>query len=75
MNIIIVQTTFTFYLSQSHMVIYEIDSGDKHSEQYLHSDRTVALINHMLTLDEANVVCTSGKDLHIVPCQVKLKVD
>ena len=57
------------------MVIYDIDSGDKHCEQYLQSDRTVTLINHIVTLDEANVVCTSGKDLHIVPCQVKLKMD
>ncbi len=60
---------------QSRIVIFDVESGKKHSEQYLLSDRTMTIISHVLMLDESSLVCSSGKDLHIVPCSVKLKLD
>lgn len=44
-------------------------------EKQLEMDRGVSIVRHVQALDSSSVVCSSGKDVYIVPCDVKLKTD
>ena len=68
--------THTHTHTQSYVVLYNLENGQKHSEKQLESERGVSFLRHILPLqDGASVVCSSGKDVHIIPCQLKLKTD
>lgn len=64
------------YFSQSHVVVYNIETGEKHSKKAVELlERGVALIRHIVALDSAHIVCSIGKDIQIIPCNLKLKID
>lgn len=66
-------TTHTY---KSHIVIYDVETGEKLSKKLVElQDRGVALIRHINALDSAHIVCSVGRDLQVIPCNLKLKID
>ena len=58
------------------MEVYDLTSGKPHLEKQLETERGgTALVRHIQALDGASVVCSSGKDVFIIPCDLKLKTD
>lgn len=58
------------------MEVYDLDSGKPYLEKQLETERGgMSLVRHVQALDGASVVCSSGKDIYIVPCDLKLKND
>ena len=63
---------------QSSVEVYDLETGKPHSEKPLETERGVSgvsLVRHVQALDGASVVCSSGKDVYIIPCDLKLKTD
>jgi len=61
---------------ESYIVIYDVETGEKLSKKLVElQDRGVALIRHINALDSAHVVCSVGRDLQVIPCNLKLKID
>ena len=60
---------------QSSIELYDLENGKPHSEKQLETERGVSLVHHIQALDGASVVCSSGKDVYIIPCDLKLKTD
>ncbi len=60
---------------QSSIAIYDLETGKPHSEKPLDTERGMSIIRHIHALDGASVVCSSGKEMCIVPCDIKLKND
>ena len=57
-------------------MVYNIETGEKHSKKAVELlERGVALIRHIVALDSAHIVCSIGKDIQIIPCNLKLKID
>ena len=52
-----------------------MNTGKKHCEKRLDSERGVALVKQVFALDEATVICSIGKEVLIIPCDLKLKTD
>ena len=67
------------YLSpslQSLIVVYDIESGQKRFQMTVGGgERGVVLIRHLLPLQGTHVVCSTGRELRLLYCSVKLKVD
>ena len=59
---------------QSSIEVYDLESGKPHSDRQLERGG-MSLVQHVQALDGASVVCSSGKDVYIVPCDLKLKTD
>ncbi len=56
------------------MTIYDLETGQKHSEKPLDLwSRGIALIRHVQAVDSAHVACSVGREVQIVPCELKLK--
>ena len=59
---------------QSQIAVYDVDSGQKHSVKPVEiQNRGVALVRHIVALEGAQVVCSVGKEVHIITCDIKLK--
>ena len=55
--------------------MYDLENRKLHSEKQLEVERGVSIVRHIQALDGASVVCSSGKDVYIIPCDLKLKTD
>lgn len=77
LHVCVVTVYFTLLSLQTQSVIevYNLDNGKKHCEKQLESERCVPIVRQIFALDEATVVCSIGKDIHIIPCDLKLKID
>ena len=61
---------------QSSIAVYDLESGQKRFELAVEGgERSVVLVRHLLSLRDTHVVCSTGRDIQILPCNVKLKVD
>ena len=61
---------------QSLIVVYDLESGQKRLQMPVEGgERGVVLVRHLLPLQETQLVCSSGRDLHILHSGVKQKVD
>lgn len=61
---------------QSSIAVYDIECGQKRFEIAVEgSERNVILVRHLLSLQGTHVVCSTGREIQIIPCNVKLKVD
>ena len=70
------QLFLTTHTYKSHIVIYDVETGEKLSKKLVElQDRGVALIRHINALDSAHIVCSVGRDLQVIPCNLKLKID
>ena len=62
-------------LLQCHVELYCLENGKPHSEKRLETEKGVSIVRHIQALDGASVVCSNGRDIYIVPCDLKLKTD
>ena len=63
-------------LQSSVIAMYDLESGQKRFQIAVEGgDRGVVLASHLLSLHGTHVVCSTGRDIQIIHCNVKLKVD
>ena len=61
---------------QSNIAVYELETGEKRFEIAVATpERCVLLVRHLLPLGNGHIACSIGRDIQIVPCAVKEKVD
>ena len=61
---------------QSSIAVYDLESGQKRFEVEVDGgERTVVLVRHLISLRDTHVACSTGRDIQLLPCNVKLKVD
>ena len=61
---------------QSSIAVYDIESGQKRFVIPVEGgERNVLLPRHLLPLQGTHIACSTGRDIQILPCNVKLKVD
>ena len=72
-----IESPIVMYVLQSSIEVYDIESGKPHSEKQLEGERwgRMSQVRHIQALDGSSVVCSSGKDVYIIPCNLKLKTD
>ena len=73
---------FYFHLSlsllclQSSIAVYDLETGQKRFQVAVEGgERTVVLVRHLVSLRDTHVACSTGRDIQLLPCNVKLKVD
>lgn len=61
--------------AQSQLIIFDVATGNEHSRKEFkgRGERGVALVRHLADLDGTHVACSTGRDVQIIPCHVKLK--
>ncbi|CAI7992120.1 Sterol regulatory element-binding protein cleavage-activating protein [Geodia barretti] len=61
---------------ESLIVVYDLESGQKRFQMQVGGgEMGVVLVRHLLPLQGTHVVCSTGRDLRIFHCGIKMKID